>query len=139
MTSEINKYRIRILVSLLIIIPSGFYTKLHTGVLQDWVNNSLGSILYEIFWILLIALLFPRITSWKIALTVCIITNILEVLQLWHPFFLELIRSTFLGRTILGNYFTWNDFPYYFIGSILGWGWISKIKKKPELLNNSGF
>jgi hypothetical protein len=59
-----------------------------------------------------------------IASSVLAITCVLEFLQLWHPPFLQLIRNTFIGRTILGSYFTWSDFPYYFLGSGIGWFWM---------------
>jgi len=129
MRSDLGKYRITILVSLLITIPLGFYTKFHEGILQEWVNNSLGGVFYEIFWILLIVFIFPRISPRKSALSVLIVTCLLEILQLWHPPFLELLRSSFIGRTILGNCFTWSDFPYYIIGSFFGWLLLIKIKK----------
>ena len=67
--------------------------------------------------------------SFKIVIFVFIITCCLETLQLWHPEFLEVIRSNFIGVTILGNSFNWLDFPYYFIGSLLGYLWLYKIKK----------
>ena len=54
--------------------------------------------------------------SWIIATLVHICTCILEVMQLWHPPFLEFLKSFFIGRTILGNTFAWSGFPYYFIG-----------------------
>ena len=129
MICDMRRYRIRVLISLLIIIPVGFYTKFHTGLFQQWINNSSGGLFYEIFWILLTALLLPRVRVWKIVLTVFITTCIFEFLQLWHPAFLVLARNTFLGRTILGNCFTWSDFSYYFFGSLIGWFWIVKIKK----------
>ena len=74
--------------------------------------------------------------GWKaarIALAVLIATCILEFLQLWHPPLLEWLRSFFIGRTILGSYFDWSDFPYYFIGSALGWLWLRVIGRRQPL------
>ncbi|MGC9364353.1 MAG: DUF2809 domain-containing protein [Fidelibacterota bacterium] len=113
--------RRRILIALLILTPLGFYTKFYTGPLQDWVRNSLGGVFYEIFWCLVLALLFRRLRPVTIAGVVLLVTSALEFLQLWHPSFLGYLRSTFLGVTILGNSFTWSDFPYYFVGSALGY------------------
>jgi hypothetical protein len=39
---------------------------------------------------------------------VLVATCLLEFLQLWHPPLLEAVRSTFIGRTVLGTSFTWN-------------------------------
>jgi hypothetical protein len=52
------------------------------------------------------------------------VTCALEFLQLWHPPLLESLRSNFIGRTILGSYFDWSDFTYYFAGSALGYLWL---------------
>jgi hypothetical protein len=101
---------------LVIIIPVGFYTKFYTGPLATWVNNSFGGILYVIFWSLLVSLFFPKTSPLKIAFTVFLSTCMIEFLQLWHPVFLEKIRGYFLGRTILGQSFSWWDILHYGLG-----------------------
>ncbi|MFC2103653.1 DUF2809 domain-containing protein, partial [Bacteroidota bacterium] len=73
---------------------------------------------------------FSRKKVWKIALFVFISTCIIEFLQLWNPPFLENIRGNFLGRTIiLGHSFSWSDFIYYIIGSVIAYfilKWLQK-------------
>ena len=118
----------RILFSLLIITPIGFYSKFYSGPLHFWVNNSLGGVFYEIFWCLVLALCFKRLKPVQIAGIVLAGTCFLEFLQLWRLPFLELLRRNFIGVTILGNAFTWSDFPYYFIGSSLGFAVLNKLK-----------
>jgi hypothetical protein len=44
----------------------------------------------------------------------------LEASQLWHPVFLEAVRGSFLGRTLIGMSFAWSDFAYYAIGCLFG-------------------
>jgi len=114
---------------LLFIIPLGFYTKFYSGPAHVWVNNSLGGLLYEIFWCLIFFFIFPKANPIKIALWVFSITCTLEFLQLWHPPFLEFLRGNFIVRTILGNSFNWGDFPYYFVGSLVGYYILVLIKK----------
>lgn len=121
MDAHDRRFRVRLLITLLILTPIGFYTKLYNGPLHLWVNNHFGGLLYEIFWILYILLVWPQKSSLGIAMGVLAATCILEIAQLWHPPFLKTIRSTFIGRIIIGTSFTWNDFPYYFLGSIAGW------------------
>jgi len=116
------------LVSLIIIVPIGFYSKFYRGPAAAWVNDSLGGVFYEIFWCLLILLFLPKVKPWIIALCVLVVTCILEFMQLWHPPFLEILRSNFMGRTLLGTTFTWTDFPYYFLGSGIGWFWIKHLQ-----------
>lgn len=38
----LTKQRVLTGISLLFIIPAGFYSKFYTGPAADWVNNSLG-------------------------------------------------------------------------------------------------
>ncbi len=120
----------RTILSILFIIPIGFASKFYSGLGADWVNNSLGGVFYEIFWCLVIFLSLPKWSPLKIAVTVFVVTCLLEILQLWHPPFLETIRGNFLGRTILGNSFVWSDFVYYVVGSGIGWMWLVILERK---------
>ena len=124
-----KKNRIVILLSILIVTPLGFVSKFYAGPGAKWVNDSLGGLLYEVFWCLAISFILIKVKLWKIAISVFIITCILEFLQLWHPIFLEMIRDTFIGRTIIGTSFVPSDFIYYFIGSFVGWVLLEKIRK----------
>ena len=129
---HISETQLLTLISLVIIVPVGFYSKFYKGPAFFWVNNSLGGLFYEIFWCLLIFLFFTKGKPWIIASIVLITTCLLEFLQLWHPNFLEWIRSNFVGRTILGNSFAWKDFPYYFVGSTIGWLWLKWLHNIPQ-------
>jgi hypothetical protein len=40
-----------------------------------------------------------------------------------------MLRSTFIGKTVLGTTFTFKDFPYYLVGAALGWYWIKFLYK----------
>jgi len=117
------------LISILIIVPLGIYSKFYNGQAARWVNDSLGGVWYVIFWCLLAFLFLSNTKPWKIAATVFIITFFLEFLQLWHPPLLEFLRSDFIGRTILGTTFTWSDFPYYLVGCGIGWLWMKRLQK----------
>ena len=111
-------------LSLLIIVPIGFYSKFYNGPSATWVNNSLGGVFYVIFWCLLFFLYFSKGKPGVIAGMVLAATCLLEFMQLWHPPLLQWIRGYFIGRTVLGTTFTWSDFPYYFLGSAIGWLWM---------------
>ena len=126
---RVFKYRIALLISLMMIVPLGYVVRFH-GPAPEWLNDSFGSIAYEIFWILLIALLFPQASPFSTAVGVCLATCVLEFLQLWQPPFLQAMRATLAGRLVLGNSFTWSDFPSYFIGSFLGWVWMRLLRQQ---------
>jgi len=113
----------------LIITPLGFYTKFYSGPAANWVNDSLCGDFYEIFWCLLVFLFFVNVKAWVIATSVFIVTCFLELLQLWHPEFLEFIRSYFIGRTLLGTSFNLYDFIYYFMGSRIGYLILTRLQK----------
>lgn len=124
-----KKFKLVTIISILIITPLGFACKFYTGYGAKWFNDSLCGSLYEVFWCLVISLILVKIRPWKIALSVFVITCILEFLQLWHSVFLEIIRSTFIGRTLIGTSFVPSDFIYYIIGSLAGWILLEKIRK----------
>ncbi len=130
-----TRQRLILVLLLIVIIPIGFLTKFYSGPADDWVNNSLGGLFYEIFWCLVAAFVLTKTKPLIIAFWVLIITCLLEFLQLWHPAFLEFARNNFIGRIILGNSFNWMDFPYYFVGCLIGYfllNWIKKLSEKGE-------
>jgi glycopeptide antibiotics resistance protein len=122
---HVSTYRITLFLSIIIIIPLGYWIRFSQGPAPLWVYDLLGSVAYEMFWILLVIVLVPRISRSWTAIGVCLTTCGLEFLQLWTPPVLQAIRATLLGRILLGNTFSWSDFPSYFIGSFLGWVWVS--------------
>jgi hypothetical protein len=111
-----------IILSLCVVTPAGFLFKFYRGPGHIWFNDYGGGLLYEIFWCMVVFFFVPqRKNITPITLWVLIITCILETLQLWHPPFLEQIRSTFLGAALIGTTFVWLDFPHYILGCIIGW------------------
>ena len=120
---------LRFLISMLILVPAGIATKFYTGPCGIWIQFYFGGILYEIFWCILFAFGFGRASALRIAIGVFVVTGALECLQLWHPPFLESIRSTFPGRALIGTSFSWLDFPHYILGCLLGFMWIHWIRR----------
>jgi len=111
-----------------VVVPLGFWFKLYDGPGAWWFNNYGAGVVYEIFWCLLLFLIWlKKENTTKIAICVFVVTCMLEVLQLWHPVFLQTIRSTFLGAALIGTSFVWWDFPHYALGSLLGWLWMQGI------------
>jgi len=129
MEVQIKAYRRWLSVSLMGIIPLGIATKFYRGWGEGWINDYAGGILYEILWMILVTLAWPRLKLWKVAIAVFLFTCFLEVLQLWHPPLLQAMRSTLLGKLILGTTFVWWDFPHYAIGCVLGWFGLHELQK----------
>ncbi|MBW4518788.1 MAG: DUF2809 domain-containing protein [Scytolyngbya sp. HA4215-MV1] len=130
--SRFRYYRLVLLVSLAIILPLGYWVRFSHGPLPEWLNDALGSVAYEIFWILLVLLCFPQLSPWWVALGVCLATCGIEFLQLWKPPFLQAARATLPGRLVLGNTFNVSDFPAYWVGSGLGGVWGRSLQTRAE-------
>lgn len=129
---DVQRLRRWIAFSLLVIVPLGFATKLHAGPGAEWARGGVGGVLYEVFWCLVFQFVLPRADPRRIALAVLAGTCALEVAQLWNPPWLEALRGTFLGRTVLGDTFAWSDFPHYVAGSLLGWAWLRRLAPRSE-------
>jgi hypothetical protein len=114
-----------VILSLLVVTPLGFAFKFYSGPGNWWFNDYGAGVLYEIFWIMLAFFFLPSKRSASlIPICVFVITCILEFLQLWHPPFLQAIRSSFFGSALIGTTFAWWDFPHYILGCLIGWGWL---------------
>lgn len=114
-------YRQALAVCMAVIVPLGLALKFYQGPGQSWLNDTFGGVPYEIFFVLLAAYIWPAVSPGRIAIAVCLATCGVEFLQLWQPAWLQAIRATLPGRLVLGTTFSWTDFPYYFVGSGLGW------------------
>lgn len=125
--SPLARYRLWLVLSLVVVVPLGYGVRF-AG--DAWWNDVLGSIAYEVFWVLLGAALWPKLPLRWVAVGVCLVTMAIEGLQLWqNPVYLA-IRATFLGRLVLGNTFLWSDFPPYVVGSWVGWAWARSLKQE---------
>lgn len=116
-------------MSLILLIPIGYVARFHLSSDQEWLQNLLGNIAYESFWILLVVFFFPTLGPAKAAIGVCSTSIAIELLQLWQPIWLQTLRATLPGRLVLGNSFDWLDLPQYAIGSFVGWLWVRAIKR----------
>lgn len=122
-------------VGMTLAVPVGFGVKFYSGPGAQWANHSLAGAIYEIFWQFAILFCLPRARPWKIVLWVFVATCGIEFLQLWSPLLLETLRGNFAGRAVLGSTFAWSDFPYYALGSVVGWGiltWLARAERKRE-------
>lgn len=114
--------RLRYALVLVLLVPAGFFTKLYVGPAESWVRAHGGGIVYVLFWCLFAQTLWPRVSPWRIATVILLVTCTLEFLQLWHPPFLAPLRANFLGHALIGSKFSWWDFPYYVFGALLAVG-----------------
>ena len=113
-----SRFRAALFLFLLVLVPTAYWLRFKapfTGTLRD----ASGGAAYVIFWSAFAMLLRPFLSIWKVVLWVLALTCTLEVLQLWHPAWLEAIRRTLPGRLVLGTTFDPFDFPPYFAGAAI--------------------
>ncbi len=128
----IQNHKLYLIFSLLIVIAMGFLFKYYMGPGHKWFNDHISAVFYEIFWCLFALLFFKRRAAQRqIPIWVFVITCILEFLQLWHPPLLEAFRATLIGKWLIGTTFDWWDFPFYLLGSLLGWLWLRQLNRRP--------
>lgn len=122
-------------ITLLILIPLGLLTKFYSGSGEGWINNHLGGLFYVAFFTLLVYTLihfWQSTQAWVPAIIALSVTITLEFLQLYtHPI-LEYLRSSFMGRSLIGSSFNETDFLYYFLGAFLGYFICFLINRKYE-------
>ncbi len=126
MPQRFTQYRLALGLSVLIILPLGYIVRFAAN---EWINDFLGSVAYEIFWVLLVAMVLPVVDLGRVAIAVLLATCVLEFLQLWQNPVYVALKSTLIGRLILGNVFAWSDFPSYFVGVLAGWAWGRSLQK----------
>ena len=103
---------------LAVVTPLGFAAKFYAGPGATWVAASAGGFFYVLFWVFVLLSLAPSSSPRTVAVWVLGGTSVLELLQLWHPPFLEAIRSTFFGHALIGSTFSWWDFAYYVLAAL---------------------
>ena len=112
----------RSLAVLAVVTPLGFLTQVYNGWGSTWAATHAGGFFYVVFWVFVVLALFPSLARGRVVLGVAMVTSALECAQLWHPAFLERMRSSFLGRAVLGTTFDWSDFFYYAAGALAAYG-----------------
>ena len=121
-------YRVILVINAILIIPIG-YAVTFSSILPEWFRNLFGNVAYETLLILLLLLIVPKMKPIAAAISVCLFSFVIEFSQLFQDPILVAARSNLLGRLILGNGFTWEDFPLYVLGSLIGWAWVIQLRR----------
>ena len=112
--------RARLFAIAAFVLVLGYWLRFY-GPAPLMLQDMAGGTAYVLFWILILTALKPNFAALRLTALVLLTTCVLEVLQLWHPAWLEAIRRTLPGRLLLGTTFEWLDFPPYFAGASAGW------------------
>lgn len=106
------------LTSITIIL--GLSTRYFRTYLPHWINLYLGDILWALMIFFLFGVIFKMIeTKWVAGLALLFSFGI-EISQLYHSPWIDILRSTTLGGLVLGYGFLWSDLVSYSIGICIG-------------------
>jgi hypothetical protein len=98
----------------------GLSTRHFRTYLPNWINLYLGDILWALMIFFLFGVIFKTIeTKWVAGLTLLFSFSI-EISQLYHSPWIDILRSTTLGGLVLGYSFLWSDLVSYSIGICIG-------------------
>jgi hypothetical protein len=123
------RYRLALAVTSFVSIVLGYSVRFAPQV-PEWFRNIWGNVAYETLWVSFFLLLLPRVKPKAMAITVCLVTFGLEFLQLYQAPWIQALRKTLPGRLILGNGFTWEDFPCYVVGSAIAYLWTNWLRSR---------
>ena len=96
------------------------------------MHDYAGDILYTMFLFFLLRSIWLRTDAKILSLAAFVFSTVVEFTQLLNAPVLETIRSSFIGRTLIGNGFNLFDILYYFIGSLLGLVLMIAVEKKSQ-------
>lgn len=122
-TDAPRRLRWRILLVLALVVALGLPSRSPLAIaLPDFYILYVGDGLYALAFFLGFAFLLPRRPAWQIAILTLLFTYAVEISELFESYWPEILRSTRLGRLIMGYGFKWTDIAAYTIGVAVGWG-----------------
>jgi Protein of unknown function (DUF2809) len=110
-----------------LVIMLGLASRRYPQILPAFLDKYPGDVLWTIVVFLLLGMVLPRASTWKIAGLALVISYIVEFGQLYRAPWLVAIRETTIGHLLLGSEFVWGDLVAYTIGAAiallveLGW------------------
>ena len=105
---------------MVVITTFGLPARLIQDRLPPWYVQYFGDYLWAMLLFFVFALILQKTSTFKVALTTLLFTYSIEVSQLFHPQWLEYLRSIKLFAFILGFTFLWSDIVAYTLGIFSG-------------------
>lgn len=97
-------------------VSLGVASRLYGSVLPAFVARYAGDVLWASMVVWLLALLWPRASTRRVALGAFLTAVVVEVSQLYHAPWLDAARATRAGALLLGQGFLWSDLVCYTLG-----------------------
>lgn len=111
--------RIYVLI-MLVITALGLPARMIQDQLPRWYVQYFGDYLWAMLLFFVFALILQKTSTLKVATVTLLFTYSIEVSQLFHPQWLEALRSIKVFALILGYGFLWSDLVAYTLGISTG-------------------
>lgn len=125
---KFTRRRLYYLITLPLVVCLGLLSRRLNAYIPDFIDLFLGDSLWALMIYLLVRILFTNWSKKKAAFIGLLFCFIIELTQLYHSYWIDVIRDTTLGGLILGHGFLWSDLVAYFIGILFGYIVDVKIK-----------
>ena len=107
---------------IIIVILLGLASRRYGALLPAWLATYSGDVLWGLMVYLIVGLLLPKQMIIYTAMTAFVFSASIEISQLYHAPWIDVIRSNRLGGLLLGYGFLWSDILCYAIGIAMGVG-----------------
>lgn len=101
-------------------IALGLASRRYGGALPGFVAEYAGDTLWATMVFFLLAFAFPAKRTAALASATLVIAFVVELSQLYHAPWIDVVRSTRFGALALGSGFLWSDLVCYTVGVGLG-------------------
>jgi hypothetical protein len=107
-------------IALALVIAAGLGSRVFGRSLPEVIATYAGDTLYATMLFVGLAILVPRWSTARLALTALASSYAIEASQLYHAPWIDALRATLPGALILGYGFLWSDLACYTVGVALG-------------------
>jgi len=107
-------------VMILIVIVLGLLSRKMAYVIPNFLNTYLGDALWALMIYIIFGFIFRDMKTKTVALIGISFCYFIELTQLYHANWIDIIRKTILGGLVLGYGFLWSDLLAYSIGIGVG-------------------
>ena len=108
------------LLIMFVITAFGLPARIVQDQLPTWYVLYFGDYLWAMLLFFIFALTLRNMSTFKVAITTLLFTYIIEISQLFHPQWLDYLRSIKLFALVLGYGFLWSDIVAYTFGIFTG-------------------
>lgn len=103
-----------------VVVVFGLPARMFQDQLPAWYTLYFGDYLWAMLLFFIFALTLRTKSTFKVAVITLLFTYLIETSQLFHPGWLEYLRSIKLFALVLGHGFLWSDIAAYTLGIFTG-------------------